>query len=81
MIPTKPVWKVLGLCRPADLVQLMGVGRNHSLDRRERAPLAGDGDVDAVGQGAFGGHRMKRDLVHVDQMFAQRGDIDLPPRR
>ena len=51
------VGQVLDLRHPADLVQLVGVRGNHSLDCLERAPLARDGDIDAVGEGVFVGHR------------------------
>ena len=46
-----PFCEFLGLCRPADLVQLVGVRGNHPLDRLKRAPLAGDGYIHAVAKG------------------------------
>src|SRR5438477_435682 len=60
-------------------VRRLNPGRDHPLDGDERAPAAGDRDlqsaVDLLGRGLG----VQRDLVHVNQMLAQRFEIDLRP--
>ena len=54
-------------------------GGDHSLDREERAPGAGDRDLQTPLDLLRGGVGAQRDLVHVDKMLAQRFEIDLRP--
>src|ERR1051325_7169289 len=60
-------------------VRHLSISRDHSLDGDKRAPAALDGDLQAVVDLLWRGIGVQRDLVHVDQMLAQRFEIDLRP--
>ena len=64
---------------PQMAVHCLRPGGNHPLDRDKRAPGAGDRDLQAPVDLFRGGIGPQRDLVHVDEMLAQRFEIDLRP--
>src|SRR6516165_7878835 len=50
-------------------------GGKHPLDRDERAPAAGDGDLQSTVDLLGGGLGFQRDLTHVNKMLAERFEI------
>jgi len=54
--------------------------RNHPLDGDKRAPVAGDGDFQPAVDLLRRGIRSQRNLVHIDEMLAQRFEVDLSVR-
>src|SRR5579859_6684279 len=42
------IWRIIALCIPTKLAQLVDVRRHHALDRLQRATLAGHVDLNAV---------------------------------
>src|SRR6185436_1560513 len=56
-------------------------GWDHAFDRFERAALTSDFDLDPVVERSLTRSSSHGYLVHIDQMFAQRLNIDLRPVR
>jgi hypothetical protein len=64
---------------PLMAVHRGGPSGDHMLDGDERAPGAGDRDLQTPVDLFQGGVGPQRDLAHVNEMLAQRFEIDLRP--
>jgi hypothetical protein len=73
------IWQVFALRVPADFVQFVYVGRNHSLDCVKRPTFARHDYLDAIVGHALGRGSVKRYLVHIDKVLPQRINVDLRP--
>ena len=57
----------------------MGVRWDHALDGGKRAPVSGDGDLQATVDRLTRSVGLERHLIHVDEVLAQRLKVDFGP--
>jgi hypothetical protein len=69
--------KLLGCRAPAKFAQFMRVRGYNMFDGIERLALAGHRDLQSVIELTFARDGFERDLVHVNKVCAQGGDVDL----